>query len=214
MELYPFQSDLVEILGNPLIRGRLIGDEPGLGKTLEGLAIDRRLRKHAPGRRITLIVAPRSTHERPWADTIADFCGSKSMVIDRKDRAPFVKSLLNADHDYYVCHYEAMRLIVKDIRNVNFFHIILDETHRIKNRKAQMTVAVKSLNALYKTSMSGTPADNRPEDLWSTLNFLYPQKYRSYWKFVNTYCDFEEVVTGFTGAGQTVHRKKIGRAHV
>ena len=191
MKLRPSQLELVSKLGDPKIRARLIGDEMGLGKTIEGLACDQRLRKSVAGHRMTLIIAPRSTHELPWEETIRDFLGKKAFVIDRKDRDAFIKAVKGMDYEYFICHYEAMRLM-KELSGVKFFHVILDETHRIKNRKAQVTLAIKRLDTVYKTSMSGTPADDKPQDLWSTLNFLYPGRFPSYWRFVKMFCEMEE----------------------
>jgi SNF2 family DNA or RNA helicase len=198
MELYPPQAELVEELGTPLIKGRLIGDEPGIGKTIEALGIDKRLRQHFKGHRITLIIAPRSTHEKPWADTIRRYLGKPSMIIDRKNRAPFINAILSGDYEYYICHYDAMRLIIKQIQGVQFMHVIADECQEIKNPTAQRTRAVKKLKTLSKTAMSGTPADNKPEDLWSVLNWLYPGKFSSREAFIREFCEQVEG-TGRTG---------------
>jgi SNF2 family DNA or RNA helicase len=210
MKLYPPQQELVDKLGNPKISARLIGDEMGIGKTIEGLGCDLRLRGSVSGYRKTLIIAPRSTHEDPWAETITKFTGKRVFVIDRKDRPSFIRALKSMDYEYYVCHYEALRLMKKELQSVQFFNIILDETHRIKNRKAQVTLTVKTLKTMYKTSMSGTPADDKPQDLWSTLNFLYPGKYASYWAFVNKYCliEIELIKTRYGGMQQV--RKIVG----
>lgn len=210
MELYPPQKDLVDKLGTPLLVSRLIGDEMGLGKTIEALAVDKELRKSPRGRHVTLIIAPRATHEMPWASTIRDFLGAKACVIDRKNRSLFLRALEKGDHDFFICHYEAMRLLIRDsadFKEYPFLHVIADECHRLKNRKAQQTLAVKRLKPVYKTAMSGTPADNKPEDLWSTLNWLYPAKFRSYWGFANRYCAFQEqTIVGRGGQQQTVRQ--------
>jgi SNF2 family DNA or RNA helicase len=108
-------------------------------------------------------------------------------VIDRKNRAPFIQAVQTDNYEYFICHVEALRLM-PELANVSFAHVIVDECQRIKNRKAQQTLAVKRLKTVYKTAMSGTPADDKPADLWSILNWLYPVAFSNYWKFVNTYC--------------------------
>jgi SNF2 family DNA or RNA helicase len=190
MELWPPQQVLVDKLGDPKIRARLIGDDMGIGKTIESLAIDQRLRRHNAGYRKTLIIAPRSSHEDPWELTIRDYLGKRVFIIDRKNRAAFIKAVQGDEYEYFICHHEAMRLM-KELAQVQFFHVIVDETHRIKSPKAQVTLAIKRLTTVFKTSVSGTPADDKPQDLWSTLNFLYPGRFPSYWRFVNTFCNVE-----------------------
>jgi SNF2 family DNA or RNA helicase len=192
IELYEFQSECVDKLGVPGLASRLIGDGMGLGKTVEALAIDMKLRSATKSpfgsRRPTLIIAPHAVHPS-WVDHIGRMCiGARVMVIDRKNRAPFIKAALSHRYDYLICHYEALRLI-PELREVNLFHIVCDEVHRIKNRKAQQTRAVKALDTDFKSGLSGTPADNKPQDLWSVINWLYPKKYSSYWRFVNNYCE-------------------------
>jgi SNF2 family DNA or RNA helicase len=188
--LYDFQQDLVDYLGSDKLLSRLVGDEMGLGKTPETLAIDQVLRNgnDATGAR-TLIVAPLSVHEH-WSNWVHDIQpGARVCRINRYDRDGFVKDL-GRNFSHYICHYEALRL--RDtkpvLRRQTWFHIIADEVHRAKNRKALQTLALKALRTKYKTGASGTPADNKPQDLWSILNWLWPGKYTSYWRFINTYC--------------------------
>ena len=216
VELRPFQAELVDKLGRPKITARLIGDDCGLGKTYEGSAIDKALRAgtdtlHTNGRfRVTLIVCPRSVFEK-WRDVLLEFMPhAKIMIINRKDRHPFVRAAVNGTHSHLICHYEALRLM-PELKKVRFFHILLDETHRIKNRKTQQTRAVKQLKTTYKTSMSGTPADDKPEDVWSTLNFLYPGTFRGYWPFVNAVC---QVTTETIGQSQKTFKKVDGMKKV
>ncbi len=206
IRLYDFQSVCVDKLGVPELVSRLIGDEMGLGKTVEALAIDSRLRIKtgsrfkSPGMRSkpTLIVAPHGVHAS-WARHIGKmFPSAAYYIIDRKNRLSFVKAAQSGKYDYLICHYEALRLM-PELRKVTWFHIICDEVHRIKNRKAQQTRAVKALDTRFKSGLSGTPADNKPQDLWSVLNWLYPKKYTSYWRYVNTYLEQTET-TGKNGA--------------
>ena len=118
-------------------------------------------------------------------------------VIDRKKRyildGKLDKAFQNGQQGlpcYVIIHYEALRLM-PILKSIDWFHIIADEVHRIKNRSAQQTRALKQLTTKYKTGISGTPADDKPQDIWSVLNWLWPKLFRSYWKFVNACCIFE-----------------------
>lgn len=198
MPLFPFQEEAVKkFLG---VRNCLLGDDMGLGKTVTAIELDRRRRlsetyynKRTRASMKTLVVTLKSLvgswekHFKEWNPEVV-VC-----TIDPKNRTAFVASVLSGSADVYICHWEAVRLI-DDLRKVKWFHIVADETHRIKNRKAQLTQAFKKLSAEYKLDMSGTWVDNSPQDAWSTLNHLYPKVWSSYWQFFNHHVLFRERV--------------------
>jgi SNF2 family DNA or RNA helicase len=210
VKLYPFQEACAEKLGRSEVVSRLIGDDMGLGKTVEALYIDGLLRRDREKayKRPTLIVAPQGVHES-WVRHISMVNhtwepGRGIISIDRKNRAPFAQAVKKGGYCYYIIHYEALRL-VPELKSVQWFHIICDEVHRVKNRKAQQTRALKELKTYYKTGCSGTPADNAPQDLWSILNWLYPKQFSSYWRYVKQFC--REELTETKGA---TFRKIVG----
>src|SRR5690349_10451054 len=109
-ELRPFQKELVDAL-EPLTldpsvhvgRSRLIGDDMGLGKTLEASSLDIRSRWRAretgawPWRQYTLITCPGSGVLHSWRKHYAKFHPqAKVIVIDQKNRGPFIKELMKA----------------------------------------------------------------------------------------------------------------------
>ena len=66
--------------------------------------------------------------------------------------------------------------------------VILDEAHRIKDRNSANAKAAFELSKIeYKIALTGTPAPNKPDEIWSILHFLYPKQFTSYWNFVNKY---------------------------
>jgi SNF2-related domain/Helicase conserved C-terminal domain len=100
---------------------------------------------------------------------------------------------------HFIIHYEGARLLAAELQKITWFHIILDEAQRIKNKDAKVTKAIKGIRAKRKTALSGTPADDKPYDLWSIINFLWPSYYKSYWRFRNYYCLFTSEVNYQTG---------------
>jgi SNF2 family DNA or RNA helicase len=80
--------------------------------------------------------------------------------------------------------------------SVEWDFAIVDEAHRIKNRKAQWTRNIKKLRIDRKHIMTGTGFINDPSEMWSLLNFLAPKIFRSYHGFRREYCD-EIIVGGF-----------------
>jgi SNF2 family DNA or RNA helicase len=190
--LYSFQVEGVDHLKG--MRARLIGDEMGIGKTYEAIALDVANRANpAEGAKSftrTLVVCPLSmvdTWREKWTELVP---GRKVVTCDPKNRHEFETALLNNQHTVFICHWEALRLL-PTLGKITFFHVIADECHRAKNRKAQQTRALKAVKTFYKTAMSGTPADNKPQDLWSILNWLWPTKYTAYWKFYKAFIKYE-----------------------
>jgi SNF2 family DNA or RNA helicase len=214
---FPFQAELVERLGNPDIKARLIGDEQGLGKTYEAIWIDQRLRAPYNQNTLwrqrkmrTLIIAPFSVHEA-WARAINQETGATDIVvINRKKRHLFTEALARSQARYFICHYEA--LILQDmasVRRVQWFHVVADEIHRIKSEKSKQRRAVRMLHTLYKTGMSGTLADDKPQDFWSPLNWAAPELFPSAKAFRDRYCETEQVQGRFLGLdaeGEPMHQ--------
>jgi len=163
----------------------LIGDDMGLGKTIEAIELDAGYRKAQQSTGKTLVVTMTSVmgawekHYNNWAPQL------KVKVIDRKNRQEFVEALKSDEYQIFVCHWQGLRFIHEELQTVGWFHIIGDEIQNIKNRKAQQTQYFKKLRTVYKTGLSGTWADNRPDDAWSVLNWLWPKRWTSYWAFFN-----------------------------
>lgn len=170
----------------------LIGDDMGLGKTIEAITLDSKYRRDAgvDYTAKTLVVTMTSVmgawekHYKEWAPWL------KVIVINRKNRNLFLEALKaptthKSGYQIFVCHWQVLRFIADELKATTWFHIIGDEIQNIKNRKAQQTQVYKKLRTTFKTGLSGTWADNRPDDAWSVLNWLWPKKFTSYWGFFN-----------------------------
>lgn len=158
--------------------------EMGTGKTMFSIERDLRMRL-AQGLKKTLVVAPLATH-KGWADTFAREAPNLSVArINPKKR----QGLLAQDADVTIVHYEVLRLM-PELINL-FEHGIFDECHRLKSRSTAQTKAAKKLKIPVLTDMSGSPITNKPQDIWSILNHLYPKNYSSYWRFFHQMTDSE-----------------------
>ena len=181
-ELFPFQKEDVEHLG--IKQSVLIANEMGTGKTYEAIDRDRRIRENFSGRRPpTLVIAPLTTLWGTWYESFHEQTDLKVAVLDNKERKRSWEMFRKVDADVFIMHWEALRLM-PEVSQEEWLHVIADECHRAKNRKAQQTRCLKAVRAVgYKTAMSGTPVVNRPDELWSILNWLWPKTYGSYWRF-------------------------------
>jgi SNF2 family DNA or RNA helicase len=193
---YNFQEECIVKLEPH--RATLIGDDMGLGKTIEAIELDkrRRVRHNCWKTAQTLIACPYSMtgtwvkELRKWAPHLNVY------VYDWKKREEFYAALqarhsnTHPKYHVFIVHWKALskpQHVRSQMRAVNWFHIIGDEIQNIKNRKAQMTITFKSFPAYYRTALSGTWADNKPTDAWSPLNWLWPDKFRSYNTFENNH---------------------------
>lgn len=82
--------------------------------------------------------------------------------------------------------------------------VILDEAHKIKNPKSANAQAIfKTTHVPYRLALTGTPAQGKPYDVYSILRFLFPDDFRSYWKFIENYFQIEEHQTWQGGRPRT-----------
>lgn len=163
------------------------------GKTVTAIALDKLRRESFDHPAKTLIICPLAVidswveHFRIWSPQL------NVMWINNKNRKPFMEAMdmtfhnaLGVGFDVFIMHYAAVRL-EPEIARYPWFHVICDEVHALQDRKSIQTKAVKKIPAFYKTGLSGTPVFNKPDDLWSILNWLYPKYWTSYWSYFKRY---------------------------
>lgn len=171
----------------------LVADQMGLGKSLTAIEICKQVfdKYDAPA----LIVCPKGIRLQ-WQLMILDQDPDANVLIIETDFDLFrLKAVVSVD--YAIIHYEALLKLCSHLAKQKFSTIVVDEAHRIKNRKAQRSVAVKTLKAARKIALTGTPYDRNPADLWSILNWLDPKAFSSYWKFMDQYIHVEMIRLGF-----------------
>lgn len=185
-----------------IARNLLIADDRGLGKTVTSIESARNIMqaRQAP----VLVIVPK-TLKTQWQEEIRDQDQQNPIVpIDTTFRliAPFNSKKLF----WVLTHYEVVMKHWKMLSKTQWACIIVDEAHRIKNRKAQRTVAIKKLKAHRKIALTGTPYDKNPADIWSILNWLQPDVFRSYWDFFQAHVNYD----GELGSAIDIHGVKDG----
>ncbi len=162
----------------------LIADACGLGKTLESILIARAV--VAQLQKPILVIAPNETVKLQWRNELAEQGFDAVYWLESKDRDLDVFLTINPT-GVVLTHYEAMVKHSKQLQAIYWGVIIADEAHRIKNRKAKRTIAIKSLRAYRKLALTGTPHDKNPADCHSILQWLAPEFFTSYWNFLNAH---------------------------
>jgi len=177
--LYPYQVEGAAFLAG---RGRaLLADDMGLGKTLQAIAAAQWLRAQEGVEKV-LVVCPASLKFQ-WAREIERFTGMAAHLVQGPVAARTVQYRRGAG--YHVLNYE---LVLRDLSLVNEVLapdlLILDEAQRIKNWRTKIATAVKRVTARYAFVLSGTPLENRLEDLYSLMQVVDPRVLGPLWRYM------------------------------
>ena len=149
----------------------ILADDMGLGKTLQALAVIEKA-KETDGPMPTLVICP-TTVVFNWESEIQKFAPSLSCLkLSGTERKQMFKKI--PEYDVVITSYALVRRDIEKLKEINFRYIILDESQNIKNAMSQTAQAVKMLQASHKLALSGTPIENKLEELWSVFDFLMP----------------------------------------
>lgn len=188
---YPYQEVAI---ARAVERNFLCADKCGLGKTLVGIETAKRVQEthHHP----VLVICTLSAVLQ-WMYAIKE--QSETAYIKPLRALANFEIAMEGEHashtlDWYIIHYAALRNMDSDhpLARTYFSTIIADEAHRIKNRRAQQTKGVKQLVSYRKLALTATEMERSPADMWSILNWLYPEKFRGYWGFRSKFVEVEK----------------------
>ncbi|MCW5889261.1 MAG: DEAD/DEAH box helicase [bacterium] len=155
--LRPYQRDGVAwlIARRDADLGAVLADDMGLGKTIQALCALR-------GR--TLVVCPRSVIHN-WQAEIARFRPSLRVALYHGPRRE------PCDADVTITTYATLRNDADVLVATRWDTVVLDEAQAIKNPDSQTARAAYALDAGFRLSLSGTPVENRLDELWSQMHF-------------------------------------------
>ena len=184
--------------GGSVIRGQagrcLIGDDMGLGKTIQALAAAE-LMAGLFGIRKVLIISPTSLKYQ-WKGEIGKFTDRKAKVIEGLNHQR--RALYQNDAFYKLVNYELVWRDLEKIRRWAPDLIILDEAQRIKNWKTRTAKYVKQLESSFAIVLTGTPIENRIEELHSIMEFMDRHHFGPLYRFLHTH---RIPMTGRKGCG-------------
>ncbi|SDI73013.1 MULTISPECIES: DEAD/DEAH box helicase [Bradyrhizobium] len=178
-KLRPYQLAGVQwlYLLTQLRLGACLADDMGLGKTIQVLSLLLVLKHEAAyERKPCLLVAPASLLAN-WASEIARFAPSLKTAVAHPSAAP--AEMLGADED----NLAGVDLVITSygflarspwLDTASWRLVVLDEAQAIKNPAAKQTKTVKRLRADTRIALTGTPIENRLNDLWSIFDFINP----------------------------------------
>jgi hypothetical protein len=151
--------------------GACLADDMGLGKTIQTIALLLHAQDPAP----VLLICPTSVVGN-WRREVARFAPTLRVWVHagpgRLAGAAFAAAA--RQHDLVLSSYSLLGRDEPTLAGVAWAGLILDEAQNIKNPDAGQTRAAKRLRAGYRIALTGTPVENRLDDLWSIMDFLNP----------------------------------------
>jgi SNF2 family DNA or RNA helicase len=168
---YDYQVDGIKFLEER--KSALLGDEMGLGKTIQAIIALQVLYRRGDVHQ-TLILCPRSLLKN-WENEIAKW--ASEFFVQRVRGTPENRRLLwKAPASIYLTTYATLRQDVKNNPTLQdkFQVVILDEVQKIKNPSSGISKAVRQIDAKYRWGLSGTPLENRVDDVVAIFNYLRP----------------------------------------
>jgi SNF2 family DNA or RNA helicase len=163
----------------------LVADETGLGKSLTAIAAAQAALTE--WQKPVLVVCPKRVRLQ-WLAEIQEQAPYDEVVS--YDGTPF--NAFSIKPDWVIIHYEALSKYALTFSKAFWSAVIVDEAHRIKNRKTERAKLVKGLKSARRIALTGTPWDKNPADVWSILNWLEPGVFRSYWKFSDAHVNMRQ----------------------
>ena len=208
--LYPFQREGVRFCA---MAGRaILADEMGLGKTVQAIATAELLRKERLIEQ-ALVLCP-TTLKYQWKREIERFTGAEVVLIDGTPEQR--RELLGHPAPYKIASYNSINQDLKELKDLTTDMLIMDEVQRLKNWNTQISRSVRHIHSRYSLILSGTPLENRLEELYSIVELVDQYLLSPYYLFKDRYILVDE--TGATKGyrnlnevGQRVSRVMIRR---
>jgi superfamily II DNA or RNA helicase len=185
-ELYPYQAEGALFAARA---GRcLIADEMGLGKTIQAIAAAELFARHFGAERV-LVVCPTSLKHQ-WQKEIARFADREAQVLGGL-RALRVRQY---QEDCYckIVNYDVLDNDLELIRAWAPDVVIADEAQRIKNWNTVAARALKRIESPYAIVLTGTPLENRLEELVSIVQFVDRHRLGATWKLRHAHHSTDE----------------------
>lgn len=178
-ELLPYQLDGIAFAAG--VGRAILADDMGLGKTIQGIGVAELLAREAGISRV-LIVCPASVKGQ-WQGEIRRFSRRSCQCV--VGTASARAEQYGGDDFFTICNYEQVLRDILSIEQVPWSLIILDEGQRIKNWEAKTSRIIKGLRSTFALVLSGTPLENRLDELYSVVQFIDDRRLGPAFRFFN-----------------------------
>lgn len=172
---YPYQWQGIKFLMDN--DHALLADDMGTGKTVMTTVALKILIQQTKVHHVLILCPPSVLYE--WKRHLDDWAPELTSYLIRSPQKEVRKSLWETPMHVYVTTYDMLK---GDIENgilpkgslEHFDVVVLDEAHHIKNMKSKRFRAIKQLQPKRRWALTGTPVQNKIEDLASIFEFVYP----------------------------------------
>ena len=196
--LYPYQKEGVRFA---VKAGKaIIADEMGLGKTVQAICCAEIYLREKLSENV-LIVCPNSLKYQ-WKSEIERF--TKQSVIIIEGYASKRLELYSSPIPYKIVSYQSLLGDIKSLGRLATDILIMDEVQRLKNWNTQLAWAVRRIDAHYSILLSGTPLENKLDELVSIVQLADPYCLSPLYKF-----RFDHIITDPV-SGKAIGYKNLG----
>ncbi|XP_030215033.1 DNA excision repair protein ERCC-6-like 2 isoform X1 [Gadus morhua] len=194
-----------------LSRGCILGDDMGLGKTVQVIGFlsavlhktgtwedvennkPRFLRTQSFSEqrrpsKVFLIVAPLSVMYN-WKEELDTWGHFQCVVIHGLRKEEELSRIRDGRFEVALTTYETLRLCLDQFNSIDWSAVIVDEVHKLKNPKSQITQAMKELKCKVRIGLTGTILQNNLEEFWCVMDWAIPACLGSLGNFKNRYSD-------------------------
>ncbi len=190
--LFPFQErghGWLRLLGDLGI-GAILADDMGLGKTVQAIAMLTSEREQFGARAFgpTLVVCPMSV-TRQWAREIERFAPSLRVHLHHGGERLSGEELADVarSSDVVITSYDIATRDIETLATVTWDRLLLDEAQDVKNPATKRARALRRLDARRTLAMTGTPIENRLDELWAIMDIVNPGLLGSRERFQRTF---------------------------
>lgn len=168
----------------------ILADDMGLGKTLQAIVSTEVLRRQFKIN-TAIIICPTSLKYQ-WKTEIEKFTGNKNVCVAEGNILARKKLYSNNTADYIIVSYQMASNDFIYLNEMQADILILDEAQRIKNWKTKTSAAIKRIKTTYAFVLTGTPVENKIEDLYSLMQIVNPYLLGSLHNFLSRHQVTEE----------------------
>lgn len=166
VNLYPYQKEGIRFAAKA--SKVIIADEMGLGKTIQAIGTAELLRKEGLIESV-LILCPTSLKYQ-WRSEIRKFTNAEVCVIEGAHSKR--KEAYNRPETYKIISYNSACNDIKILGKLQTDMLIMDEVQRLKNWNTQFSMAARKIESDYSVILSGTPLENKLDELYSIVEFV------------------------------------------
>lgn len=193
-------------LSNPFVKGFILADEAGLGKTIEALLI---VSQYARRNKNALIIVPSPTIN-DWLQDLVRKLEIRAYILDNIERPKNYRTTLeNFENGIVITTYDYILSNDEKFKNFNWDLCILDEAHRFRSYKIKENKTADTILSIIpnakKILLTATPIQKNEDDVFGLINFIdediftdYDEFHKKYFRKPENYPELREIIAPYT----------------